>query len=557
MFVNNPVPVPTGTPEHEAKRADVLKALADKVPAEFCLGPEFFENTPLTVTKIPATCGLLTDEEIAITEGYDATGLAEAIARRKHTSVSVARAFCKRAIIAHQLTSCLTQWFYDEAIQQATKLDEYLAEHGTTIGPLHGVPVSIKDHIPLAGTISSLGILATASYDQYDSPLPAVLRKAGAVFYCKTNQPQGLLHGESDSPWGRVLNPYNTTLTSGGSSGGEGALIAMKGSILGIGSDIGGSIRIPAAFSGIYGYKPSSGILPTKDLVHVPMVAELTILANAGPMCRSARDVDLFMRIQLDAKPHIRDLTLIPTTWTGLGTQLGITLGRPLKVGIMTHDGFIQPQPPIKRAISWARTLLSDPRLSGLIEVKPFLPYGVKQAWDGIGQAFSPDGGIPTRDAILATGEPIYPLTEWIWSTAAPKGMLTASEVAYVRKACLDFRHAFAEDWVRQDVDVILCPTSVGPATSHDTNFYLMYTILWNYLDCPGIVFPTSLKVEEGEKYDADYEPLGPECAHVKDLWENGNFTGAPINLQLVGRKYHDNQLFGALKLLRDALGLE
>ncbi|KAI1046423.1 hypothetical protein LB505_012799 [Fusarium chuoi] len=556
MYVNNPVPVPKGTPEHEAKRAAILKALADKVPKEFCLGPEFFKDTPLDVTKIPATCGLLTDEEVAITEDYDATGLAKAIARRKYTSVAVARAFCKRAIIAHQLTSCLTQWCYDEAIQEATKLDEYLAEHGATIGPLHGVPVSIKDHIPLAGTFASLGILATAEYDEHDSPLPAVLRKAGAVFYCKTNQPQALMHGESDSPWGRALNPYNTTLRSGGSSGGEGALIAMKGSVLGIGTDIGGSIRIPCAFSGIYGYKPTSGILSTRDLVHVPMVAENTVLVNAGPMCRSARDMDLFMRIQLAVQPHIRDLTLVPTTWTGLSTQC-MTLGRPLKVGIMTHDGFIQPQPPLKRALSWASTLLSDARLSGLIEVKPFLPYGVKQAWDEIRQAYSPDGGIPTRDAILAAGEPVYPLTDWIWKTAAPKGMLTAAEMAYARKACLDFRHSFAEDWERQDVDIILCPTSIGPATTHDTNFYLMYTALWNYLDCPGLVFPTGLKVEEGEKYDADYKPLGPECAHVKELWESGNFKEAPISLQLVGRRYHDNQLFGALKLMQGALRIE
>ncbi|KAF4948161.1 hypothetical protein FGADI_9856 [Fusarium gaditjirri] len=556
MYVNNPVPVPTGSPEHEAKRASLVKALADKVPTELCLGPEYFKDTPLDVTKIPATCGILTDEEVAITENYDATGLAEAIARRKYTSVAVARAFCKRAIIAHQLTCCLTQWFYDEAIQQATKLDEYLTEHGTTVGPLHGVPVSIKDHIPLAGTFASLGILATTEYDEHDSPLPTVLRKAGAVFYCKTNQPQALMHGESDSPWGRSLNPYNTSLTPGGSSGGEGALIAMKGSVLGIGTDIGGSIRIPAAFSGIYGYKPTSGILSTRDLAHGPMIAELIVLANAGPMCRSSRDMDLFMRVQLAAKPHIRDLTLVPTTWTGLSTQLGVTLGRPLKVGIMNHDGFIQPQPPLKRAMSWVSALLSEPRLSGLIEVKPFLPYGVKQAWDEIRQAYSPDGGIPTRDALLAAGEPVYPLTEWIWKPAVPKGMLTAAEMAYVRKACLDFRHSFVEDWERQDVDVILCPTGVGPAPTHETNFYLIYTALWNYLDCPGLVFPTGLKVEEGEKYDADYKPLGPECAHVKDLWESGNFTGAPIGLQLVGRRYHDNQLFGALKLLQDALGI-
>ncbi|GKU12970.1 unnamed protein product [Fusarium langsethiae] len=556
MFVLNPMPVPQGTPEHEAKRAAVLKSLADKVPTEFCLASEFFKNTPLNVSEVPSTCGLLSDEEIAITESYDATGLADAIARRKYTAVNVAKAFCKRAVTAHQLTCCLTQWYYDEAMERAKQLDDYLAEHGTTIGPLHGVPVSIKDHVPVAGMFSSLGILATAKHDEQDSPLPAVLRKAGAVFYCKTNQPQALMHGESDSPWGRTLNPYNTTLTPGGSSGGEGALIAMKGSVLGIGTDIGGSIRIPSAFCGLYGYKPTSGILPTRDLSHIPMPVELTVLANAGPMCRSARDMDLFMRIQLDAKPHIRDLTLVPTSWTGLSTPLGLTLGRPLKLGIMIHDGFIKPQPPIKRALAWASTLLSDPRLSGLIEIKPFKPYNVSRCWDEIRQAYAPDGGIPTREAILRTGEPIYPLTDWVWETAALKGMLTATETAYVRQACLNFRHAFVEDWERQDVDVILCPTAVGPASTHETNFYLTYTALWNYLDCPGLVFPTGLKVGEGERYDDDYTPIGPECAHVKELWESGNFTGAPINLQLIGRRHHDNQLFSALKLLQNALGL-
>lgn len=550
--VIQPKALPQGTPEFEAKRAALLEAFWSKVPTEYFLDEEIFLNPPRDVSGIPLSCGLLTAEEVEITEKYDAVGLAEAIAQRRYTAVAVATAFSKRAIIAHQLTCCLTQWFMDEAVKQAKVLDDYLAETGETVGPLHGVPISIKDHIPIARTFSSQGCLSSVVFNDEDCQLVEILRNKGAVFYCKTNQPQALMHLESDSHWGRVLNPFNIHLTAGGSTGGEAALIALRGSILGVGTDIGGSIRAPAAFCGIYGFKPTSYTLPMRGCVAAPFPAELNILCSIGPMCHSARDMDLLMKCVLDAQPHLLDPRLVPIPWTGLQTPV-----RRLKIGIINNDGFIEPQPPVKRAMSWVTSLLNNTKHSGMIEVKAFNPLNVSDAWSKIRKMYWLDGAEGTKNAISSTGEPIYPLSQWIWKDTEPQGMQTVQDANLARRERDEFRCEFAKCWHDQDVDVVISPSFVGPACAHDTAFYWMYTALYNLVDYPSLVFPTPIKARERESYSPNYSPLSKECQHVKELWEESNFEGAPINLQLVGRKYHDNQLFGALTQLKDILGLQ
>jgi amidase len=545
--------VPKGSLEYEERRKALLGSFASKVPPEYCLSTEFTKNPPTDVTAIPATCGILTPREIDITENYDATGLAEAIATKKFTAVTVTTAFCKRAIIAHQLTCCLTQWFMSEAIEQAKSLDEYLENNGKTFGPLHGVPISIKDHIPIANTYSSTGSIGSVALDETDSHMVAILRKMGAVFYVKTNQPQSLMHLESDSHWGRVLNPYNIHLSAGGSTGGEAALISMKGSPMGVGADIGGSIRAPSAFCGIYGFKPTSYTLPMQDMLRDPFAAELNILVSTGPMCRSFRDMDLFMTTILAAKPHLVDPRIVPIPWTGLKTQLELA-GRKLVVGIIDNDGFIEPQPPVKRAIAWARERLSDPRYANIVEIKPFKPYAAADGWRMIRRMYFPDGGAALLNLLTTTGEPLHPLTEWTLQSSVG---LTADAASRMRRERDNFRAAAAESWTAQGVDITIGPCFVGPAAGHDTALYWTYTSLWNLLDCPGVAVPTPIRVESGgERYAEDYRPLSEDCAHVRELWERGDFAGAPVALQVVARKYHDNQLFGALVLLKDVLQL-
>ncbi|KAF5662686.1 general amidase [Fusarium heterosporum] len=544
-------PVPRGTDEFEAKRAAILEAFASKVPESFRLPLNIIQNPPKDVTKIPATCGILSPQELSITEEHDAVSLLASIANRKYTASEVVQAFCKRAIVAHQLTCCLTQWFMQEALDQARVLDVYMEKTGKPLGPLHGLPISIKDHIQVAGTSSSQGCFASISDDDTDADIVAILRAQGAIIYCKTNQPQSLMHLESDSHWGRVLNPFNVHLSAGGSTGGEAALIAMKGSVLGIGTDIGGSIRGPSAFCGIHGFKTTSTTLPTRGYIKgAPPPAVLNVPLSTGPMCRSLRDMNLFMECILSAKPYLNDPTVIPILWTGLNT----TLNRPLKIGIISNDGFIEPQPPVKRALSWAKHLLTDSKYAGSIEAKDFQIVGAEEAWNQIRRLYWPDGGELTKGGIVSSGEPIHPLTDWIYKDGEPFGMHTALDLTHLHKTRDDFRLAFAKNWIAQDVDVIIGPSFVGPACSHDTAFYWTYTSLYNLVDYPGVVIPTPIRAESGEKYDKCYVPLSEACGQVKQLWDSGDFEGAPVNLQVVARRFHDNELFGALQVLQNVL---
>ncbi|KAJ9134538.1 Amidase [Coniochaeta hoffmannii] len=549
--VLQPVPLPKGTPEYEAKITSILDEFAAKVPEEFYIPQSIIDNPPKNVTAVPRESGILTEKELDITEKYDAVSLADAIANKKLTAVEVATAFAKRAIVAHQVTCCLTEWFMDEAIERAKALDEHLEKTGKTVGPLHGVPISVKEHMPLADHYSAWGYLDTRVFSDKDCQMISILRNAGAVFYCKTMQPQGIMHLESVSQFGRVLNPYNINLSAGGSTGGEAALIAMRGSVLGIGTDIGGSVRGPAGFCGIYGFKATSYMLPQKDFLPGGFAAELNILCSTGPMCLTMRDMDLFCKVLLDAKPHLSDPRLIPIPWTGLSAPVPAT---PLKIGFLMNDGAIVPQPPVIRALEWARAQLEK---SPNFKVTTFAPYGAQTAMQNIRKAYWPDGRAAVQAHLDKTGEPMFPLTKWI-TMDAQVDELPASGVLKQRLDRDNFRCEFAEHWTAQDVDVVIGPVYVGPATEHDTAFYWNYTAFWNYVDYPGVVFPTPVKAEaKGVESYGTVAPLSKEDEHVRELWQKGDFEGAPINLQIVSRKYHDNTVFAALAAVKESLQLE
>ncbi|PKK52696.1 hypothetical protein CI102_2428 [Trichoderma harzianum] len=521
-------PVLKGSPGYEARRAAVLEEFAAKVPDKLRLPIELINNPPKNVTGVPKDCGLLTPEELTITEDYDATALAGLIASKKLTAVAVATAFSKRAIIAHQLTGCLTEWFMDDAIEQAKHLDEHLQSTGKTVGPLHGVPFSVKEHLPLAGHYSSIGLYDTRVKDEKDCHIVAALRDAGAVFYCKTNQPQAIMHLDTSSSWGRTLNPHNIHLSAGGSSGGEAALLAMRGSVLGMGSDIAGSVRNPAAFCGIYGFKPTTCVVPRKGLIAGGAIAELNILTTAGPLCNSLRDMDLFMSVLLDSKPYPVDPTLVPMSWTGLKS---LPQPKPLKIGVMMNDGVIVPQPPITRALNWAIEKL---KASNNFSIRTFEPYNVSKAINNAILAYWPDGSNGIKKHLAASGEPMLPLTQLVIK-AAEGPELTPYQILAQHLDRDQFRCDFARHWESQDVDFVLCPVFFGPACEHEMVFYPNYTAFWNYAGKKGT-----------EKYAADAPaPLSKDDEH-----------GAPVNLQIVARKYHDNDLFAALEKMQWALEL-
>lgn len=221
------------------------------------------------------------------------------------TATQVLCAFVRATRRAQIRTNCLTEVFIDQALQRASELDAHFAKTGELVGPLHGVPLSLKDTFSYRGIKTTLGFSKWIAKPVETSVagVPAILEHLGAVLYVKTNIPQTMMTFESINPvFGTTVNPYSREHTSGGSSGGESAIIACDGSAAGVGTDIAGSLRIPSHSTGIYTLKPSPGRWSYNGQCDYGKGFE-SIAPVAGPMCRTAEDVELlFVEV---ARQHV------------------------------------------------------------------------------------------------------------------------------------------------------------------------------------------------------------------------------------------------------------
>jgi amidase len=179
-------------------------------------------------------CGILSAKELEITNTTEGPRILHNITSRTWTSEAVATAFCKRAAVAQQLIGCCTEMFFEKAIRCAIELDEYLARTGKPIGPLHGLPISLKDSYDIEGEDTTLGWVGLVGKPALEDGLAVQqLKSLGAVIYCKTNIPQSLMMSDSyNHVFGQSVNALNRNLISGGSSGGDGALVGARGSFL-------------------------------------------------------------------------------------------------------------------------------------------------------------------------------------------------------------------------------------------------------------------------------------------------------------------------------------
>ncbi|KAK9773857.1 putative Amidase signature domain-containing protein [Seiridium cardinale] len=494
---------------------------------------------------------LLTPREFELTEKYTATDLLYKLRTKELSSEAVTRAFLRRAALAQASTNCLTDLLWDEAIERARYLDS-LPE---PLGPLHGLPISTKEH---HGSKSRNGT-ANASYIAWigkphgSNPLYDILWDAGCVFFARTTQPQTLMHLETNNNiFGRTVNPYNRDLTSGGSSGGEAALIGMRGSLLGVGGDIGGSVRCPAAHCGIYGFKPSTGRLPSGGQA-APMAGKDAILATVGPMATDRNSLEMMMRVVIDAKPWLTDPSLVVKEWSPH------KFDRPLKIAILWWDGVVMPHPPITRALRE----VSDACKNVGMEVVDWDCEALdhQTAWEIISALYWPDGGEEVLGLLEQSGEPILPLTKFIIQEQQTVKKLDMAGLFQLCARRDEYRSRYARHWNKtgeldgREVDVILCPPSFGAATPHDQSRYWGYTSQWNLLDYPGAVFPVSTVDQEKDKRDDGYVPKNEQDQMCYELYSPERFKDAPISLQIVGRRYHEEKVIAALAEIERALG--
>lgn len=495
----------------------------------------------------------LTEKEKEITLS-SASDLAAKIASSELSSVEVLKAFAHRAVITQQFTNFAMDFFIHEGLQRAQELDDYLFKNGKIMGPLHGIPISLKEQIGYGGKITNGGWVAWLdNIPTEDATTIKTLRKLGAVFYVRTNQPQSLMHLDSNNNIiGRTRNPHNSLLTPGGSSGGEGACVAARGSAIGVGTDIGGSIRAPAAFSGTFGLRPTSRRISCFGGVSSGKGQE-SVVAVAGPLANTVDDIELFMKAYInEGKPWDDDQWCIPIPWRAVEKPNP----KDVTVAIMYDDGQVKPHPPILRGLKHVEAKL---KAAG-VNVITFEPIKTKEAYEVVNKMYSCDGNFAQKEMIRPSGEPILPLTKWALSFGDGDKMYTVTENRELNYQRDGLRKAYNDYFVKNKVDFIISPTYVGvaPVCIEDGlagPYYWGYTSLFNILDLPTLTFPTNLSQDPKiDLKDDTYQPRSELDKIEQDKYIPELFEGAPICFQLTSRRYFDEETVAFGKILEEIL---
>lgn len=525
----------------------------------------------LNSTTVPSKLLSLEDNAITTTP---IEKLLDLLATGKLSSVRCTEAFLRRAVLAHQLVNCCTDFFPDLALNRAKECDEYLAKNGKPIGPLHGLPVSLKDQFHVKGTKLTMGYVGWIDHPpaKEHSVITEVMLRAGAVLYVRTNVPQSLMRCETHNHiYGRTVNPFNRSFTPGGSSGGEGALVGMHGSPLGLGTDIGGSVRVPSAFNGLWGMRPSMHRIPYEGAAN-SFLGQESVSSVIGPMTHSLEGVVAFMRAVLGERPWELDPILVSMPFNEDAFQLknlqlkagssapqeSLPKGGKLCFAIEWDDGVVHPHPPITRALRETKAILE----AAGHKVIDWKPYDHLRAYDIIGRIYTADGGEDIRRSCEQGGEPVmYNLMadgkEQKHLSTFESWQVNQEKSAY-RKEYLDYWEATKDQTgTGRSVDAIIAPVSSWASCKHDLNDYVGYTTQWNLLDRPCVVFPVShVDVEKDKKgkLENPYTGLGEGVdQQYWDRYQPEEWSGLPINLQVVGKRLQDEELLGIAKVIRDA----
>ncbi|KAK1835960.1 Acetamidase [Podospora conica] len=552
-----------------AKRSSILA----KIPRAWQLGPDHLEGAKkqrdLTGAFIQR---FLEPSETAIVS-RDTVDLVGALQTGKLTAVEVTTSFCKTAAVAHQINNCLHEIFFDQALERAKHLDAYYAENGKTVGPLHGLPISLKDQFHVKGVDttmgyvgwigSNLGIQDPDQVHEVESQITVELLSLGAVLFCKTSLPQTLLFGETkNNVIGETLNPHNQNLSCGGSSGGEGALQALRGSTLGVGTDIGGSVRIPAAFNGIFSLKPTPGRLSYRRVANTNP-GQNTYPSTVGFLSTSVGGLTLALRSTLSTKPWVRDPAVVPIPFRQeefsavreRADEDGKTRPspQPLKLGVLWTDKTVGPHPPIRRGLHQVVNALTAAGHK-VIDWNPPLHATAKRIHVSFLQA---DGAHDIHRNLALSGEPLIPDLRSAFQLKPPLGLL---EIQDLTLQGLDYEAAYSSYWNStadddgQIVDAVIMPVAPHAAVIPGEFYHTAYTEVINLLNYSVVVIPVTKADRTVDVVDDSYEPLNELDKKNWDAYDPEVYDGGPVGVQLVARKFEEEKVLGIAEIVTAAL---
>ena len=452
---------------------------------------------------------------------FSATKQARLIREKQISPVELVQAHLDRIAAVNPCINAATGVFAEEALD-AAKAAEQALSRGEACGPLHGVPFSVKDSIEIAGVPCTAGTAGRrhAAPAAADATLVARLRGAGGIPIAKTNLPDLLFAFESDNLlFGATRNPYDFSRTSGGSSGGEAALIAACGSPLGLGSDCAGSVRLPAAFCGIAAIKPTSGRLPRTG--HFPPAGGwIEALWQIGPMARWVEDIVTVLPLLAGEDGYDYTASAAPLADARKVDVHG------LRIAWFTDDGVAAADADVSRVARAAADALRG-QVRDLDEARPEC---LADAYDLEMKLIGPDAGDSLRAALrdLGTTEPHPLLLGWLAKLEAYRTGIAGLESYWAEwDGYRAQMAAFARSY-----DAIVCPAYIHTALLHGTsiehgNFRgFSHTMAYNVAGWPAAV------VRCGE--DA---------------------AGLPIAAQVAARPWREDVALAVAGVLESALG--
>ncbi len=454
-----------------------------------------------------------------------ATRMAERVRRRQVSPVELVDAHLARIESLHSRLNAFALLLGDQARKQA-RAAEAAVMRDEPLGPLHGVPVSVKDSIEIAGLPTTCGSkLRLGLVSEHDAAVVERLRQAGAIILGKTNVPEGLVAYETDNLlFGATSNPWDLRLTAGGSSGGEAAAIASGCSAAGIGSDAGGSVRVPAHFCGITALKPTPGRISGRG--HVPAVGgPFASLGMLGPLARCVEDLGTLLRIVGGYDPadpvgvRLSPHDLPPHPVWGLRVGVWEGPGCPL-----TAD--------TRRVLQGAARLLQDQHVCIEDFQAPPLARAPELWWNMFGRA-----ALPLFRAFVGDrAADLSPIGSEFLRDASAAPPLTFEE--YLQTA---FERDQMRAWLlarMEEMPVLLTPVGSLPAFTKGQRSWtvegrqltmweiMQPCVVFNLLGNPAVVVPAG--------FSAD---------------------GLPIGVQLVGRPFEEELLLRVAALFEEARG--
>ncbi|GAA5825521.1 hypothetical protein JCM11251_000271 [Rhodosporidiobolus azoricus] len=507
------------------------------------------------------------------------------------TASSVMLVYICSASRSHEKTNALTEIMFAHALKAAQDLDAEFSRTGKIVGPLHGVPVSLKDQIDVKDVDSTIGFTHDTNRPAHeDASLVRVIRAAGGIPFVKTNVPQTMLSFECSNPlFGATRNPYDPSRTPGGSSGGEAALLASDGSPLGVGSDVGGSLRIPCHYSGCYALKPCSGRISSQGCRSSNPGSDV-IQTSLGGMGRSVEDVELINAVLCDAAPELSGTDgVVPMGWRQVEVK------KKMRFGYFVNDGFCRASPACQRAVLETVEAL---RKEGheCIEFEPPSPIEAMEFFIALTSAgrystlLSGLRGDPQESSLwlVTFGSRLPSLVRsslaWVIENVvgdrilaklfrASRGKSVSELQEWQHRRDIFVHQARKELWQEHAFDAVICPVQATPALKHGETWNLsplsIGTILWNVIDSSvGLLpvtrvssaldslspsFTASLSSSPGSPLVESGVYLG--AAGKPPVYNAKKMEGLPVGVQVVGRRWDEERVVKIMGVVDKALG--